>query len=69
MKSNSKRGSLLITFLSLLLTYIIVKVVYKISGFYYNFDEGFGIKLVIDLALWVIVFLAIERILKWIFSK
>lgn len=51
-------------------TYIIVKIVYRLTGFYYNFDEGiFNIKLLIDLSLWLAVFIPIHFLVKRLFRK
>lgn len=69
MKFDVKKSNLLITLFTILFTYIIVKVVYNVSGFYYGFDDGISIKLFIDLALWTLVYLTIRFILIRIFSK
>jgi hypothetical protein len=69
MKFDSKNGNLLITTFTILITYIIMKTIYNASGFYYNFDDGISINLIIDLALWIIVYFSVNLILKRLFSK
>lgn len=69
MKFDVKTSNLLITLFTIFVTYIIVKVVYNVSGFHYGFDDGISIKLFIDLALWTLVYLTISFILKRLFSK
>ena len=45
-----------ISFITFVLTYVIVHIIYKVTGFYYSFKEGlFNFKLLIDLGLWCIV--------------
>ncbi|HAH58459.1 MAG TPA: hypothetical protein DCL86_09945 [Bacteroidales bacterium] len=68
-KSQAKRTGYVIT-ISIIITYIIVKIVYKLTGFYYNFDEGLlNIKLLIDLSLWAVVFIAVNFLVKMVFHK
>ncbi len=52
-------GSILI----IITTYIIVRIVYKLTGFSYNFSEGIlNIKLLVDLILWIIIYVPVKNI-------
>jgi hypothetical protein len=68
-KSQAKRSGYVIT-ISIIITYIIVKIVYKLTGFYYSFDEGLlNIKLLIDLSLWAVVFVVVSFLVKLVFYR
>ena len=55
-------GSILI----IIITYIIVRIIYKLTGFSYGLSEGIlNIKLLVDLCLWIIVY----SLIKGIFNK
>ena len=65
---NKNSGYILI--LTTIFSYIIVRIVYKLTGFYYSFDEGiFNIKLLIDLSIWLAVFIPIHFLVKRLFHK
>ncbi|MBU5438427.1 hypothetical protein KQI42_10430 [Tissierella sp. MSJ-40] len=52
-------GSILI----IITTYIIVRIVYKLTGFNYSFSEGIlNTKLIIDLILWIIIYVPVKNI-------
>jgi hypothetical protein len=60
-----KKNILLIPFITILITYIIVKVVKKLTGFHYDIDDGFiNINFLIDLAIWGFVYLSIDTLIK-----
>ncbi|AFS79471.1 hypothetical protein Curi_c24760 [Gottschalkia acidurici 9a] len=49
-----------------IIAFIIVRIIRSLTGFNYNFSEGiFNIKILIDLGLWIIVYLIID----FIFNK
>ena len=53
------------TFIVILITYIIVHIVYKLTGFYYNFGDGIlNFKFVIDIALWGVVYFVVYIFVK-----
>lgn len=62
MNMHSKRT----TFISLILTYVIVKVVHSMVGFEYDiFSEGIlNLKFLIDVASWAIVSAAVYFLLR-----
>lgn len=48
-----------------IITFIIVKIIYAITGFNYNITkEIFSIKALIDLGLWFVVYYIVSLILK-----
>ena len=69
MEDTSKNKNGYITFGSILITYIIVKIVYVLTGFHYNFSDGIvTIKLLIDIALWGFIYFPVNYLLKRIFT-
>ena len=46
-----KKNQGTIVFITAVLTYIITHIVYKLTGFYYNFSQ-LNYKLLIDISLW-----------------
>ncbi|MBU3071963.1 hypothetical protein [Clostridium estertheticum] len=60
-----KKSKGIFTFIVVLITYIIVHIIYKLTGFYYNFGDGIlNSKLVIDLALWGVVYFIVYILSK-----
>ena len=60
-----KKSNGAFTFIVVLITYIIVHIVYKLTGFYYNIGEGIlNFKFVIDIALWGVVYFVVYMLLK-----
>lgn len=52
-------------FIVVLITYIIVHIVYKLTGFYYNIGEGIlNFKFIIDIALWGVVYFVVYMVIK-----
>lgn len=69
MDDSSKKTNRFTAFGTILLTYIIVKIVYKLIGFHYDFSDGLvNFKLLIDIALWVFIYFPVNYLLKNIFS-
>ncbi|MFT8352848.1 hypothetical protein [Clostridium saccharoperbutylacetonicum] len=65
-----KKNNETIASISFLITYEIVHIIYKVTGFYYSFNEGLiNFKLLIDLGLWCIVNFIIFTFLKKIWTK
>jgi hypothetical protein len=59
-----------LTILTVISTYIIVRVVYRLTGFSYSLSEGIlNMKLLIDLGLWIIVFFLVDNIFRKILVK
>ena len=70
MVDSAKKNNGFIPFISILITYIIVKIVYKLTGFHYGFDEGIvNIKLLMDLALWGLIYFTISFLVKSMFHQ
>ncbi len=70
MRDSSKNTSVFIAFGSALITYVIVKIVYKLTGFHYDFGEGLAnFKLLIDITLWGFIYLIIYFLLRKLLSK
>ena len=59
-----------VTILTVIATYIIVRIVYRLTGFSYSLSEGIlNMKLLIDLALWIIVFFLVDNISRKMLVK
>ncbi|MBU5312509.1 hypothetical protein KQI38_10740 [Tissierella carlieri] len=59
-----------VSILVVIITYIITRIVYKLTGFSYSFSEGIlNIKLLIDLGLWIIVAVLVSTALNKILSN
>lgn len=70
MNDSSKKINRFIAFSSILITYIIVKLVCKLTGFHYDFSDGIvNVKLLIDIALWGFIYLLINYLLKKLFAN
>ncbi len=65
-----KETNKLIPISAIILTYLIVKVIYKLTGFHYDFDDGIlNMSFLIDIVLWGLVYLAVLVLLKRLFTK
>lgn len=59
-----------VTILTFIATYIIVRIVYRLTGFSYSLSEGIlNMKLLIDLGLWIIVFSLVGNIFRKVLVK
>lgn len=60
-----------VTILTVVLTFIIVNFIYKLTGFHYSFSEGLlNLKLLIDLGVWLLIYIPLNIILdKILLSK
>ena len=66
MKTNNG----IITFTTVAITYIIIKILYKLTGFNYNISDGiFKLDLVIDIALWGIVSFIVYTLIKILLAR
>lgn len=61
-----KKNEGTITFISVIVTYIIVHIVYKLTGFYYHFGQ-LNYKLIVDLLLWAVIYYISYKSLKKVF--
>lgn len=65
MKQSVKTSSIPRQIITIGITFVIVKVINHFSGFHYDIAEGFfNIKLLIDLALWVLVYFSVFTLLN-----
>jgi len=70
MENPLKKTNGFIAFGSLITTYILVKIVYRLTGFHYNFSDGiFNVKLLLDIALWGFIYFPVDYLLKKLFTK
>jgi hypothetical protein len=69
MSDSQKKTNFLMPFSTIIIAYIMVKIIYKLTGFHYDFDGIVNIKLLIDFAVWVVVYFAVDFLLKKLFSK
>lgn len=70
MENPQKKTNRLILVGTIMITYIIVKIAYKLTGFHYDFTDGIAnINLLIDIALWGFVYLTVNFILRKFLSK
>lgn len=53
-----------IRFLTFIIAYIIVHIIYKLTGLNYNFSDGLNIKMLIDVGLWVTIYVTINTIIN-----
>lgn len=59
-----------VTILTVIATYIIVRIIYRLTGFSYSLSEGIlNMKLLIDLGLWIIVFSLVGNIFRKVLVK
>jgi hypothetical protein len=69
-ENSSKKTNGYIAFGSILITYIIVKTVYRLTGFHYEFSDGLAnIKLLIDIVLWGIIYFPVNYLMKKLFAN
>lgn len=58
-----------VTILAVILTFIIVHIIYKLTGFHYSFSEGIlNLKMFIDLGLWMLIYIPVNIIVDKILS-
>jgi len=70
MENPLKKTNGFIAFGSLITTYILVKIVYRLTGFHYNFSDGiFNAKLLLDIALWGFIYFPVDYLLKKLSTK
>jgi len=70
MTASRKKNIRFILVSTILITYIIVKVIYKITGFHYDLADGIlNIRFLIDIALWGFVYLTVYSLLKKLLLK
>ena len=59
-----------ISVLTIITTYIITRIIYRLTGFSYSFSDGIlNIKLLIDISLWIAISLLVGFILNKVLSK
>ena len=60
-----KKNNGVFVFITIIITYIIVHIIYKLTGFYYNLGDGIlNFKFVIDIALWGVIYFVVYILLK-----
>lgn len=65
-----KKDDAIATFVTFIITYVIVHIIYKLTGFYYNFGQGLlNFKLLINIVLWCIVYFIVYMFLKKLHHK
>ncbi len=70
MGDSQKKTNRFITPSTIIITYVIVNILYKLTGFHYDFTDGIAnISLLIDIALWVCVYLAVNYLLRKLLLK
>ena len=70
MGATQKKTERNIIIVSIVITYIIVKVIYRLTGFHYDFTDGIiNIRFLIDIALWGTVYLTVVFLLRKLFSS
>ena len=70
MGATQKKTERNIIIVSIVITYIIVKVIYRLTGFHYDFTDGIiNIRFLIDIALWGSVYLTVVFLLRKLFSS
>ena len=70
MKKPQNKRRLYSVLIAIILTYIAVKFVYALTGFSYSFSDGLlNVNLLIDLALWVVIFFPVNYLLLRLFRK
>jgi len=54
---------------TILITYLIVKIIYRLTGFYYDMSDGIlNLNFLIDIALWGFVYFTVHFFLSKLFS-
>jgi hypothetical protein len=70
MTDTPKENKKTFRFSTLIITYLIVTGVRLLTGFHYDFSEGLvNFKFLIDIALWLIVYYAVDLLLRKVFFK
>ncbi len=70
MGDSQKKTNRFIALGTIIITYLIVNIVYKLTGFHYDFSDGIAnIRLLIDIALWGCVYFAVNFLLRKLLSK
>jgi hypothetical protein len=60
-----KKNSMSVYFISIIISYIIVKIAYKLSGFKYDFSEGIiNVRYLIHIIIWGIIYAIVYFLLK-----
>jgi len=68
MGNSQKKTNGFIPLGTILITYVIVRIINKVTGFSYDFSDGvFNINLLIDLAIWFFVYLAVDFLQRKLF--
>ncbi len=69
MGNTQKKPNGFIPLGTILITYVIVKILYKITGFSYDLTDGIvNINLLIDLALWGFVYFTVDFVQRKLFK-
>ena len=70
MGDSQKKANGFISLGSIIITYVIVKILYKLTGFHYDFADGIvNIRLLIDIVLWGFVYLTVNFLLRKLFHS
>jgi hypothetical protein len=66
MELHMNKNSMAMTFISILITYIVKKIGFKLVGFHYDiFSEGIlNIKFLIDVISWVVIYAIVNFLFK-----
>lgn len=59
MKVNDRK----LTIITIIITYIFTRSLYKFTGFNYSLSEGINMRLVVDLGVWVVSYIVIYSII------
>ena len=70
MTDTTKESKRKFSITTLIVTYVIVKTIRLLTGFNYDFSEGLlNLKFFIDIALWIIVYYAVDFLIRKVFFK
>jgi hypothetical protein len=70
MKKYNKPTPFIAVAITFAITYTIVRIIYKVTGFYYDFNEGlFNFKFLIDFGFWCIVYFTIDMFFEKIWNE
>jgi uncharacterized membrane protein len=70
MEDSQKKTNGFIPLVTIIITYVTVKILYKLTGFQYDFSEGIlNIRFLIDITLWGFIYLTVNFLLRKLFSK
>jgi hypothetical protein len=62
-----KKNAGIVTFI---ITYIIVRIIYGVSGFAYNlFSDGLKIRIILDLSLWILIYCSVSKVTDYLNIK